>query len=150
MPVLYIAARVSLLPSAGIQTGCGCLAVCVQEGQSRALLCTQLDAVRRSLAGQEVPDQLNLTVLYFRNARTQMRNSLNQVKYQSTLNQHISANKRLAFDPTYQLLTISLSLLPAPDLHIYLVAGMFQLDLQGAPLRLRSVERLFARSQFVL
>lgn len=59
----------SLLPSAGIQVGCcWCLAVWVQEGQSWALLCTQLDAVTGSFTGQEVPDQLNLTVLRYRNA----------------------------------------------------------------------------------
>lgn len=51
-----------LSPSAGIQVGC-CLSVCVQEGESGALLCTQLDAVGRSLTSQEVPDQLDLTVL---------------------------------------------------------------------------------------
>lgn len=80
MSVLYVSVCMRLLPSAGVQVGC-CMTVCVQEGQSRALLGTQLDAVCGSLTGQEVPDQLNLTVLRYRNAsRAQMRNSLNRVK----------------------------------------------------------------------
>lgn len=64
-------------------------------------------------------------------------------------NQYIN-KQGSAFDPPYQLLAIRLSLLSAPDLHIYLVAGVFQFDLQGSPLRLRFGERLFARPQLLL
>ena len=53
-------------------------------------------------------------------------------------------------DPTYQLLAFSLRLLPAPDLHIYLVAGVFQFDLQGPSLGLTFGEHLFARPQILL
>lgn len=57
----------SLLPSAGVQVGRR-LTVCVQEAKSRALLRTQLDAVGWPLGGQELPDQLNLSVLQHRHA----------------------------------------------------------------------------------
>lgn len=65
------------LPSACVQVG-RCLTVSVQECQSWPLLCTQLEAVCGSLTGQEVPDQLNLTILHYWNAtRTQIRKLLN-------------------------------------------------------------------------
>lgn len=51
-------------------------------------------------------------------------------------------------EPTYQLLTLSLRFLPASDFNIYLIAGMFQFNLQGSYLRLAFSEDLFARSQF--
>lgn len=50
--------------------------------------------------------------------------------------------------PTYQLFTLSLSFLPASDFNIYLIAGMFQFNLQGSYLRLTFSEDLFAGSQF--
>lgn len=60
--LIDITVSISSLPSAGIKAGC-CLTVGAEEGQSWALLCTQLDAVGGSLAGEEVTNQLNLTVL---------------------------------------------------------------------------------------
>lgn len=60
----------SSLPAAGVKVG-RCLTVCVQEAKGRALLRTQLDAVGRALRGQQLPDQLNLSVLQHRHAGEQ-------------------------------------------------------------------------------
>lgn len=51
--------------------------------------------------------------------------------------------------PTYQLLALRLSFLPASDLNIYLITGVLQFDLQGSSLRLGFSEDLFARPQLL-
>ena len=61
-----------------------------------------------------------------------------------------TVKSNIIFNSTYQLLAVSLSLLSAPDLHVDLVASMFEFDLQGSPLGLRFGENLFARAQFLL
>lgn len=60
------------------------------------------------------------------------------------------AHQSQHFNLTYQLLTISLSLLAPPDLHIHLVAGMLEFDLQGSLLSLCFGENLLARPQLLL
>lgn len=132
----------SSLPAAGVKVG-RCLTVCVQEAKSRALLRTQLDAVGRPLRGQQLPDQLNLSVLQHRHA------SSTTVKLVVPRFQRHKQETR-ACDSTYQLLTVGLGLLSAADLHVHLVAGVFQLDLQRSPLRLCFGQHFFARAQFLL
>lgn len=131
-----------LLPSAGVQVG-RCLTVCVQEAKSRALLRTQLDAVGWPLGGQELPDQLNLSVLQHRHA------SGTSVKLVVPCSKRHKRGTRPC-DFTYQLLAVGLGLLSATDLHVHLVACVLQFDLQRSPLRLRFGQPLFARAQFLL
>lgn len=52
--------------------------------------------------------------------------------------------------PTNQFRTVSLSFLSPTDLHIYLVAGMFELDLQSSSLRLGLGDHLLACIQLLL
>ena len=52
--------------------------------------------------------------------------------------------------PTHQLLAVGLGLLPASDLHVHLVAGVFQFDLQRPPLCLGLGENLLTGSQIQL
>lgn len=129
------------LPSAGVKVGGG-LTVCVEEAKSRALLRTQLDAIGRPLRGQEFPDQLNLSVLQHRDTNSTTVKLVASLKWTN--------RRRGPRGFTYQLLTVGLGLLSAADLHVHLVAGMFQFDLQCSPLRLCFGQHFFARAQFLL
>lgn len=51
---------------------------------------------------------------------------------------------------THQLLTVRFSFLPSLDLHVHLIASVFQLHVQSAPLGFRFHEEIFVPAELLL